>query len=282
MNISDFYHYPFLQTALLAVVLLSLSTGLLSPIIISKGQAFMGASISHSSLLGISVGLALFDQVGLHNELELFFITLFITILLTLFLAHSTFRKSLPKDSAMGIFLAVTMGLGIIIHQQFAPKSSNLLSYLFGNILLLSNFDLILLGLLAVLIALIILIPRRQWLLFLIDEDASLVQGLPTARFHYGLLILLTIIIIAGVKVAGTVLINAFLLMPGLFALNISRGARGVFLWAPSFALITGVLGLILSNSLELPVGACIAVFQFISLVTANKILKKYYSSCTK
>ncbi len=276
MNLTDFIEYPFLQMALVAVIFLSLTSGLLSPIIISKRYAFMGASISHAALLGVSLGLSLFGQAqSSFSSIGLFLTALTVTTLLSLFLAHSIFRQFLPGDGAIGVFLSASMGLGMIIYQTFAQGKGDLLSYLFGNILLLTIFDLILLGVLLCLVFLILYLPRRKWLLYFIDEDEAAIQGLNIRPFHYGLIVLLTVVIVSSVKLAGTVLINSFLLVPGLFALKTSRSVKEAFIHAPLFALSTGLIGLVLANAWELPVGASLATFQFIALGLGLKLFKR-------
>ncbi len=276
MNINDFLEYPFLQTALVAIILLSLCTGLLSPIIISKGHAFMGASISHACLLGLSIGLGLFGQASTSpSPFNLFLTTLVITTLLSLFLAYFTFRQSLPNEGAIGIFLSTSMGLGIIIHQSFTQNQGDLLHYLFGNILLLTTFDLILLAVLTGTVFALFYLLRFQWPLYLIDEESASIQGVKTHFFHYGLTVLLTVIIVSSVKLAGIILINSFLLIPGVFALKTARSIKKTFIYAPVFALVTGVLGLILANAWELPVGATLAVFQALALSMGLQLFKK-------
>ena len=277
MNINDFLEYPFLQTALVAIVFLSLCTGLLSPIIISKGHAFMGASISHACLLGLSIGLGLFGKNSISpNPLNLFLTTLVLTALLSLLLAYFTFRQPLPNEGAIGIFLSTSMGLGIIIHQSFSQNQGDLLHYLFGNILLLTTFDLALLAILTSIVFALFYFLRFQWPLYLIDEESASIQGIKTHFFHYGLTVLLTVVIVSSVKLAGIILINSFLLVPGVFALKTARSIKKAFIYAPIFALVTGILGLILANAWELPVGASLAVFQALALCLGLQFFKKW------
>ena len=99
--LSDFIQYDFLLYALLGTIFLSLTCGLISPLIIARKNAFMGAAISHSTLLGLAISLSLFEAT---QALPVFLSTLLITIFLTLFLAYSTFRQKLPNDSMIGIF----------------------------------------------------------------------------------------------------------------------------------------------------------------------------------
>ena len=143
--ILDFVHYPFLFKALICGLLLATLCGMLSPLIVAKRFAFMGASISHGALLGVSLGLALLkDQEPIDSAL-LFFITLVVTLIAVAPLAWSTFRQRIPSDALIGLFFTGTMGLGLILHQATGAAKGDLLSYLFGNILTLGTFDIALL-----------------------------------------------------------------------------------------------------------------------------------------
>ena len=106
-HVTDILNYPFLQITLGVVLLLSLTAGLLSPVIISKGMAFMGASISHAAFLGIGIGLHLFEP---HSP-GVFLSTLATTTLLSFLLAKATFKKPLPQRRRHRNFLSTTMGM---------------------------------------------------------------------------------------------------------------------------------------------------------------------------
>ena len=135
-SIQEFGQYDFLLYALLGTIFLSLTCGLISPLIIARRNAFMGAAISHSTLLGLAISLSLFS---VSESLPVFLSTLTITLVLTLFLARSTLRHKMPNDTLIGIFYTSTMAMGIIIHSLFAKDKGDLLSFLFGNILLLTK-----------------------------------------------------------------------------------------------------------------------------------------------
>ena len=132
-GMTDFFQYDFLFLSLIGTVLLSLSCGLISPLIISKRYAFMGAAVSHSTILGLSIALSLVPDT---DGLNIFLITLGVTLVMVLFLAGATFRQRLPSDSLIGIFFTGSMGLGVIIHSLFAQQKGDLMGYLFGNIFL--------------------------------------------------------------------------------------------------------------------------------------------------
>ena len=270
-SFSDFIHYPFLTRALIATIFLALTCGLLSPLVIAKRYAFVGSAVSHSTLLGLAIGIYF---GGSDSSLTLFFWTLIITLILSMFLAKSTWRQALPSDTLIGLFFTATMGLGTLVHALSTRSSGDLLSYLFGNVLLLTDTDVMIAVIVSLLIIPLIVIPLKSWLLSTYDEDFAIISGVPAKALHYVFTIALTALIVSAIKVSGTVLVNALLLTPGFFALRFARSLRASFTLSVSFSVLSALLGLVLANYLETPSGATLAVTQVALLMVAIFISK--------
>lgn len=233
----------------------------------------MGAAISHSTLLGLAISMSLFEAT---QALPLFVSTLLITIFLTLFLAYSTFRQKLPNDSMIGIFYTSTMALGIIIHTLFAKDQSDLLSFLFGNILLLTVEDLYLSFGILIITALVILIPLKKWLFLTFDEEGAITSGIKAQIYHYTFFVLLAFLIVTSIKLAGTVLVETLLLVPGFFALKFSKNIVQTFVVSTLFSTVMAVIGIVLANAFGLPSGATLAVVLFTALVISLFVKRVY------
>ena len=273
LSLKDFWQYDFLLYAILGTIFLSIVCGLISPLIIARKNAFMGSAISHSTLLGLSISLSLFSA---EHSISIFILTLFITMGTSLFLAKSTYRQTLPTDSLIGIFYTSTMALGIIIHSLFSKSKGDLLSFLFGNILLLNREDLILTGILMAVVLPLILIPFSKWIFITFDEEGAITSGINVKFYHYAFFIMLSLLIVTSIKIAGTILIETLLLVPGFFALSFSLNVRNTFIISVLFSLVLAIFGLILSNAYSLPSGATLAITQFTFLLLSLGIKKIY------
>lgn len=275
-SLSDFFMFDFLQLALGGTLLLSLLCGLLSPFIIAKKYAFMGEGVSHSTLVGLTISIGL---LNLQHPLAIFLATLSITLILVSFLARSTLKQGLPSDSLIGIFLTTSLGLGVLINSLFNKNKGDLLSFLFGNILMLETWDLYLLIGLIFIIFPLIMIPYKKWIYLIYDEEGAKISGINTNQFHYLFFFLLTILIVCAVKIAGTILINTLMLIPGALAFRVARSMKQIFIVSLTFSLTTSLLGLILSNWKGLAPGATLALtqFTFFSLIVFiyNRIQKR-------
>ncbi|MFI5389760.1 MAG: metal ABC transporter permease [Bacteriovoracales bacterium] len=262
--LTDFFQYDFLFRALLGCIFVSVACGIVSPLIVAKRYAFMGTAVSHSTFLGLSIALSV---VSSENPFLVFLITLGITLILVTGLAKATFRQKLPSDSLIGIFFTSSMGIGVIIHFLFARQRGDLLGYLFGNILLLENQDMILSLVLMLSLIPLFFIPFKKWLYVIYDEEGALVSGINIKFFHYLFFLVLTFLIVSALKLAGTVLIETLLLIPGVFSLKNGRNIKQVFIFSISFSIFSSVLGLYLANLWDLPSGATMAVTQLIILL---------------
>lgn len=269
--VTDFIEFDFLTWSFIGVVLISLICGMLSPLIVSKRLAFMGSALSHSTLLSISLSLCFFK---IDQTLPLFFANTGFTILMVLILAANTYREKIPTDSMIGIFLTITMALGMIILQLFSRERVELSSLLFGNVLLMTPADLIILSLLLILVFLCLYIPRKRWIYLIQDEEAALLQGINTKYYHYLFYLLLGVTVTASIKLMGTVVVNTLLLVPGVLSLKVSKSLKGMVIISIGFALVFSLMGLIIGNAFDLPSGAAISVTLFLGMLILGKVGK--------
>lgn len=264
MNMMDFWQYDFLQNAMLATILLALNCGLISPMVVARRYAFLGSALSHSTLLGVAISLAILPaEANMMN----FLITLGVTLILTLFLARATENERNPSDAFIGIFYSITMGLGVIIHSHFNQGQGELLNVLFGNILLVTKSDLMLMGSLSLILLIVLILPFQQWCFFLYDKESAKRFQVPVKLYHYALFLLMTTVIVASLKLAGTVLVNTLLIIPGFFALQFANSMKNVFVLSIAFSVLFSALALIIANAFNLPIGASFAVVQFLGLL---------------
>jgi ABC-type Mn2+/Zn2+ transport system permease subunit len=271
LSLNDFIEFDFLQLALIGTILVALCSGILSPFVVSKKLAFIGSALSHSTLLGVAIGFCFFNSGQVFN---LYLTTLLITLVIVAVLAKYTYRETLPADSMIGIFLTTSMGLGILIYTLFAQEKVDLMSYLFGNILLISSIDIIILFILTLFTGFIVFNHFSSWVHINFDEESARVSGINTKFYHHLFYFLMGIVITSSIKIAGTVLVNTFLLVPGTLALKLSNDLKSMMKISIGFSLLTAVLGLVIANGFDLPLGATMASFQFLLFVLIIKIKK--------
>ncbi len=257
---SDFIHYDFLAKALVGAILLALTCGLISPILVAKKYAFIGEGISHSTVLAMALTVGVWQ---IQSPQNIFLSGLLFTLIISLFLAYGTLKQKIPSDAVIGIFLVGTLSSGIILFSLSPAGQSQMMSILFGNILTLTLFDLVFQLFLCLLVFLIISLNFRKILFFVYDEVGAQVNGIPVVRYHFLLIFALAFLIVCSMKLAGTILINALLIIPGAFAIKYAQNIYQTFWYSILFSLGAAVVGLFLANWHNLPPGATLALSYF-------------------
>lgn len=252
----------YLKEAIASLFFLSLLAGLYSPLIVSKRLGMLGEGVGHSTLLGMAISLLLlgFEQ----SALTRFCMTLIFTLCFVLPLAWKTYDNNRPNDSYIGIYLTVTLSLGVLLLAQLPTGSGELNSGLFGNILLIEQVDLLILFLVTLIGVGLFLLLRKKWIYLIFDPHHAKLTGHSPLKFHFFLILLLTLFIVSSLKVAGSLLINALFIMPGLFALKYSKGLKGLFKKAVLFSFSGSFLGLISIHYFDLPPGPGLGVSYFL------------------
>jgi ABC-type Mn2+/Zn2+ transport system permease subunit len=173
------------------------------------------------------------------------------------------------------------MALGIIVHSLFSKNQSDLLSFLFGNILLLTKEDLYLTIFIFITTLIAIIVPLKKWLFITYDEEGAITSGIKASYYHYFFFLILALLIVTSIKLAGTILVETLLLVPGFFALRFATSTRQTFVLSTLFSCLMSILGIFLANALSLPSGATLAAVLFTGLLLSF-LLKFVYHKMIK
>ena len=252
--------YPFMQRALVVSVIVGAVCAVLSCYLVLKGWSLMGDAISHAVLPGIVLAFIL----GLPLALGAFAAGLSCA-LLTGYLKDNSRVK---EDTVMGIVFSGMFGLGLVIFSKIETEL-HLLHILFGNVLGVTAQDVVETALIAGGTLLAVLVKRRDLLLYCFDPNHARVVGLPVRVLHYGLLILLSLTIVASLKAVGIILVIAMLVAPGAIAYLLTDSFERMLVIATAVAITSSALGTIVSFHVDGATGACIVLIQFMVFVLA-------------
>jgi manganese/iron transport system permease protein len=250
--------YPFMQRALIVSVLVGAVCAVLSCYLVLKGWSLMGDAISHAVLPGIVIAFVL----GLPLAIGAFAAGLSCA-LLTGYLKESSRVK---EDTVMGIVFSGMFGFGLVIFTK-VDTDQHLNHILFGNVLGVTVRDLIETAVIAAGVLLVVLLRRRDLLLYCFDPSHARAIGLPVRLLHYGLLVLLSLTIVASLKAVGIILVIAMLVAPGATAYLLTDSFDRMLVIATAVAVASCVLGTIASFHMDAATGACIVVIQALFFV---------------
>ncbi len=248
----EVFQYGFMQRALVAAVLIGTVTALIGTYVVLRGLAFIGAGIAHSSFGGVALGLLMgWNPV---------WIAVGFALAVGIAIATLTEKGRLKEDTAIGIFFASTMALGVLLLGFIQGYTLDLFSYLFGNVLAVTAEDLwISGGMVAVVLALLTLF-YKEFLALTFDPEYARVQGFWVSGLNLLLILLLVLTVVLSLKVVGIILVSAMLVIPAATAQQLAQDFRQMQGLAVLFGLISSVGGLLLSYWWNTPSGATIVL----------------------
>lgn len=245
------FEYRFMQRALLTSVLVGAICGLLSCYVVLKRWSLLGDAISHAVLPGVAIAYLLGWP---------FFIGAFITGALTSLGIGALERHTRIKaDAAMGLMFTAAFALGIVIISKIAT-STHLMHILFGNVLGVQTGALVLTLLASLVAVLVIWLAYRPLLLYTFDPQQAQALGFNTSLIHYGLILLLTLTIVASLETVGIILVVAMLITPGATAHLLTDRFPTMLAISVGVGVISAVVGLVLSVSLDVASGGAIVL----------------------
>lgn len=247
------FEFEFMQTALFTAVLVASVCAVLSCYLILKGWSLMGDAISHAVLPGVVVS----NLLGFPLAVGAFVSGLFCAVSV----GYLKENSRLKEDTIMGIMFAGLFALGIVLFTAL-PTEQHLTHLLFGNLLGVTQAELIQTMIICAITFSIIIFKRKDFLLYCFDSSHAKVIGLPVKWLHYGLLALLALTIISAMQVVGVILVVAMLIAPGITAYQLSNRFDYMLVIAMTIAISSSVFGTILSYHIDAATGPTIILIQ--------------------
>jgi zinc transport system permease protein len=245
----------FMQNALLAGVVASIACGMIGSYVVARRITYIAGGIAHCVLGGM--GAARYLSVGYGWEwLHPLHGAIVAAMLAAAIIGIVSLQAKEREDTIIGALWAIGMAVGILFVFKTPGYSEDLMSYLFGNILLVSREDLWLIAGLDVIVIVVALLFYNPLLAVCFDEEFARLRGVPVAFFYLLLLELTAVTVVLLVSVVGIVLVIALLTLPAAIAGHFTRtlGQTMVLAVLLSLGFTTG--GLALSYGPNLPTGA--------------------------
>lgn len=242
----------FLRNALLAGLALAIVAGPLGAFVVWRRMAYFGDTLSHAALLGVALGFLLDVNPALAVTVG--------SVLLAVILATLQRRQPLAADTLLGIMAHSTLSLGLVALSFMKDVRVDLMAYLFGDLLAVSNADLfwMLLGCSVVLVLIVLL--WRPLLAITVHEELAQVEGLPVTAIRLSLMLLVAIVIAVAMKIVGVLLITSLLIIPSATAQRHARSPEQMAIGASGLGLLAVCMGLALSWYQDTPAGPSIVI----------------------
>jgi zinc transport system permease protein len=246
--------FPFLRHALVAGVLAGIACGVVGAYVVVRRITYIAGAIAHCVLAGL--GIARYLQVVHGSPVRPEHGAVVAAILAALIIGLVSLRVQEREDTIIGAVWAIGMAVGILFIAITPGYHEDLMSYLFGNILLIGRGDLWSMAALdAVVVALGLgLYPQLEAVCF--DEEFARLRGLKVELYVLLLLVLTALTVVLLVSVVGIVLVIALLTLPAAIAGQFATTLRGMMALASLLAIVFTTAGLAVSYAPDLPAGA--------------------------
>lgn len=267
---------PFLRYALIAGLLSAIPFGIIGTYVVVRRISYIAGAISHCILGGIGAGLYLQNGLGvswfgpLHGAIV-------VALLAAVTLSLVSIFGGQREDSVIGALWAAGMGIGLLFLAR-TPGYVDPMSYLFGNILLISRSDIFFVMALDVLVVSVIGYYYNIFLAVCFDDEFASLRGVNTHWFYLLLLCLTALTIVLLVRIVGIVMVIALLTLPPAIAGNFAGSVRQMMGISIVLCGLFISVGLSLSYSLDLPSGPVIIVTAaavYLAVVVGGKLVAR-------
>ena len=266
--------FDFLQNALLAGVLGGLAAGLVGTWVVVRRTSSVAGAMAHCVLAGLGAARWLQEVHGVSWADPMLGATAAALVAAAL-IATSTRQSSEREDTLIAAIWAVGMAIGLLFIAGTPGYTEDLMSYLFGNILLVRGGELWLMALLDLVVIGVAVgwYAELQGICF--DEEFARLRGLPVNRLALLLHTLTALTVVLLVSVVGIVLVIALLTLPAAVAGRFTRTLSGTMILAVVLSMIFTTSGLWVSFSFDLPAGATTIVLAGVAYLAARIIPRR-------
>ncbi len=263
----EIFQYDFMIRAFVAGVTIALLAPMIGMFLVVRRYSYLADTLAHVSLVGVALGVL----TGINPIIT----AMGVAIAASLGIENLRENKRLFGESILALFLSGSLALAVVLMSLSKGFQGDLFSYLFGSITTVSFFDTVLILILAAVVALFIFFFYRQLFLVTFHEDLAYAEGLNTKAFNTFLIISGAIVVSLSMRIVGTLLIGALMVIPVVTALQLRKSFQKTFFYSILFSLLSTVIGLFLSFYLNLSSGGTIVLvalaFFLFSLVFRRK-----------
>jgi manganese/iron transport system permease protein len=233
---TDPYEFEFMRRALVVLIVVSIVGSVVGAYVVHKGLAFSGDALAHSTLAGVAVAFVAGANVSLG--------ALIAATLTALGIGWTRDRARVSYDTAIGILFVAMFALGILVMSRRTNYTPDLFSFVFGNILGISQADLVGALILGVAVLVFVAAFYRELLLTAYDPAMASTVGVASRFFQYALLVLIAVTVVVALKAIGIVLVNAMLIVPAATATLLVRRLPSIMAAGSAVGLGASIVGL--------------------------------------
>ncbi|MFE3137940.1 anchored repeat-type ABC transporter permease subunit [Streptomyces scopuliridis] len=246
------WEHLFMQRAFGVAVMCGIVSGVVGAHVVLRGMAFIGDAVSHSVFPGVAIAFVFQFNLVLGGAVA--------GLLTALAVAVFSQNRRLKEDTVIGVFFAAAFGLGIVILSTAPGYSGSLESFLFGQILGISDGDVLTVAVMGLILLLVAAAVHKELVTVSLDRETARAAGLPVFALDIVLYALVTITVVISLQAVGNILVLALLITPAACARLLTDRIGVMMTLAPAIGAGSAVIGLYLSYAYNLAAGGLIVL----------------------
>lgn len=267
----DFIANEFFIKALIAAIFTGVACGIMGVWVYLLNIPFVGVAMAHTAFAGAVIGLF----IGINPVIA----AIVLCIAAALVIGPVAEKGNFSVNISTGILFSFMLGLAFLFMAKLKSDTSEALSLMWGSILTINYFEVLLLGTVAAIILIFLVVFRKGIIAVIYNRQISAASGIPEKFIFYSLLILCALTVSINIKTIGGLLIYSLITIPAAAASQFSKNLKSMYFISVSFAISSCVVGLFVSYFFDLPAGASIILVTtslfILSFILNKKIVRK-------
>ncbi len=262
----NIFAYDFMIRALIAAALIGIIAPCIGTTIVLKRLSAIGDATSHSALAGIAAGLML----GIHPVLGA------VIFSAAAVLGIELMRKAFKNYSEIATVIIMSIGIGLTaVLSGFVSSAADLNSFMFGSIVAITDFEMILTIALSAAVIVVTMVLYRELFYIAFDEEAAELAGVPVRGVNIVIMLLTAVTVSVASRIVGALMISSLLVIPTACAMLIGKSYKKTMIGSVVFGEIFTIGGLAASFYLDVRPGGSIVLFGAAVLIILMIITKK-------
>lgn len=267
--ITAVFRYDFLQRALVAAVLVGITAPAVGIFLVQRRLALIGDGLGHVAVTGVALGLVV------HRTPVLIAVIVAVLGAVAIEIVRAT--SDTTGEIALAVLFYGGIAGGVVLVSKAPSGSRNLTQYLFGSITTTSNGDLVVFAVLAAVVLGVVLLLGPVLFAVSNDEEFAQALGIPVIGINILLATLTALTVVVSMRVVGVLLVSALMVVPVATAQLFAGSFRSTCLYAVAVAVVSAVVGIVVSYAVDLPSGGTIVLVTigfFVLALVASSLLR--------
>ncbi|OGF68008.1 MAG: cation ABC transporter permease [Candidatus Fischerbacteria bacterium RBG_13_37_8] len=271
----ELFSYKFMQNALLAALIGGASCGVTGVFVVLMRIPFISVAMSHAAFAGAVLGIL----TGV-NPLML---AIVFSLASAFLIGPIADKADIDTNISIGIIFSIVLGIAFLCMGLIKGPKTEALKYIWGNILMVSSNNIILMAIVLILVSLFIILLFKEMKAVLFSRELSAASGIPEKKIYYIMLFLSGLVVSLNLNTIGGLLIFSLIVNPAAAAYQLTYSVKRMFLLSASFGILSTLTGLFCSYLFDVPSGAVIILISSslfgIALLFSPKRKVKHYAT---